>query len=130
MSKNRAGHTYQLPCANVFAVKDPQTVSKVRKRGEFHHPPPKHMYRLPDPWVVQHATHRMQREGKMWRTLHATAIGVLLLALLVAIAYGNTDRCSFFINKSIIDTFVKARHSGDSPLMKVLYVHIYVIAFS
>lgn len=56
---------------------------------------------------------------KMWHTLHDTVIAISLLALVFNIAYGSTNRWSFYINKSIQDTFVKGRYSKDIGFMEV-----------
>ena len=105
----------------MFAVKDKDTQSFVyRKRGTLlQQMPLAHMYHLPAEDVVEQARRRLQKEREMWRTLQDVAVGVLLLGLLFTIAYGSTDRRSFYINKSITDTFVKARHSGRIALTEV-----------
>ncbi|KAI0226360.1 hypothetical protein LSAT2_023049 [Lamellibrachia satsuma] len=104
----------------VFAVKDPETLSKVKRIDTFQKLPLKRMYSLPDPAVVERASRRLGKERKMWRTLLETAVCMLLLALLFTVAYGSTDRRSFYINKSILDTFVKARHTGNVAITEVL----------
>ncbi|KAK2174017.1 hypothetical protein NP493_835g01027 [Ridgeia piscesae] len=105
----------------VKQLKDKDTQSFVyRKRGTLlQQMPLAHMYHLPAEDVVEQARRRLQKEREMWRTLQDVAVGVLLLGLLFTIAYGSTDRRSFYINKSITDTFVKARHSGRIALTEV-----------
>lgn len=87
--------------------------------NHFQRLPPKHMYQLPYTIVVERARKRLAKEQKFWRTLQDTALVVLLLALVFIIAFESTDRRSFYINKTIQDTFVAARHSGDIALTEV-----------
>ena len=107
-------------CCIVFIVKHAERLSELNRMDLFRRLPLKHMYELPETRVVERARCRSIKERKMWRTLQDTAVGMLLLVLLFTIAYGNTDRQSFHINKSITDTFVKARHSGDVAFTEVL----------
>ncbi|KAI0233653.1 hypothetical protein LSAT2_016128 [Lamellibrachia satsuma] len=103
----------------VELAKDKECVSAMERKNHFRRLPPKHMYRLPDPAVLGRATRRLVKEQKLWRTLHDAAIGVFLLALVFTIAYGSTNHWSFYINKSIQESFVKARYSEDVGLTEV-----------
>ncbi|KAI0233658.1 hypothetical protein LSAT2_016133 [Lamellibrachia satsuma] len=103
----------------VKLANDKEYVSAMERVHNFRRLPSKHMYQLPEPIVIERASRSLVKVEKMWHTLHDTVIAVSLLALVFIIAYGSTNRWSFYINKSIQDTFVKGRYSKDIGLTEV-----------
>ena len=103
-------------------VNETDYIANVRKQQRFERQPPNYMYRLPEPAHLKLARSRLEKEGKMWRTIEDSAVGMALLALVVAIAYGSTSCLTYCVNKSIRDTFVTARYSGELEFTEVLNI--------
>ena len=103
---------------------DTNYIAAMEQQNHFRRHPPSNTYKLPGVAVVERASRRLIKERQLWRTLHETAIGLLLLVLVLIIAHGSVDRRSFYVNKSIRDIFIKTRHSGAPAFTEVSFIRL------